>query len=470
MFGLVLSALLCLSCARRALKAPEPGSVPSDDPPPASVPVDPNPSSTTPPPLGHEPNASGDPPATALARAGDALLYPPGRAHSPITTSVATHLRALAAHDTARDERVFMKVGDSISYSAWFMDCYAPQQQNQVKELGDNAALQGALDQFSSVTIDGETPLNRRSLATKIGATAAWPITGMPAPLTQELGALNPRFAVVMYGTNDLNATGSEDGLRAWFWRSYAQNVFTIADTLIAVGIIPALSAIPYSGQHPTKVPVVNLIVRGIAQALQVPFIDYYLASSALPNHGVGGDGIHPSVYMLAGIPRACFLTPEGLQFGYNVRNLVTLEALERLRQVVTLEAPEIDAQGVVPVGAGTASDPLIVGTLPFAFARAASETVYRFAVAERMAIRALVVRRSGYEPCRQAGFDCNGVKDTTLSLFSDDGALIASNNTVIARSLEPGIYRVTVAAHAAPEQPAIFLLMRCETGDAACE
>lgn len=55
-------------------------------------------------------------------------------------------------------------------------------------------------------------------------------------------------------------------------------------------------------------------------------------------------------------------LTPAGLQYGYNVRNLITLEALGRLRQALAGSAP--DATAATRVGSGRESDPFLA-TLP---------------------------------------------------------------------------------------------------------
>ena len=57
------------------------------------------------------------------------------------------------------------------------------------------------------------------------------------------------------------------------------------------------------------------------AQGRSVPLVDYHLAMSALPDEGISGDGIHPSVAPAG----ACRLDAAGLSFGYNLRNQLSL-------------------------------------------------------------------------------------------------------------------------------------------------
>ncbi len=455
---------------------------------PASAPVEP--SLSAPPPVASEPPPEPlpPPPPPPTPTPSGIVLYDSSRVHSPITPSVATHLRGIAG-SRQRDARVLMKVGDSISYSWWFLSCFAPAQPNHVMELAAYGALKPTIDHFSQVQIAGTTPLDRTSLATQIGAVAEWATTGSPSPLDQEISATNPRFAVVMYGTNDLNYTGSEVGLRAWVWRRYAHNMFKITDQLIGAGIVPLLSTIPACAPFPTKVPVMNNIIRGVAQGRRVPLVDFFLASNGLPAHGLGDDGIHPSVYISSGVPRACYLTPEGLGYGYNMRNLVTLQAFDRLRQVVVGGATSLDASAPTAIGAGTLNDPIVIPNLPFTdlrpgtsatlasyacgYGQPGAETIYRLDLGTRTAIRALVLRPHGFAACADRDLDCTGLRDTSITLFSGaptGASCMRSDNTVLTLTLDPGRYHFSVDAQDAGTTPALFIVMRCEPGDAQCQ
>ena len=57
-------------------------------------------------------------------------------------------------------------------------------------------------------------------------------------------------------------------------------------------------------------------------------------------------------------------LTADGLRSGYNMRNLVTLEALDRVRR--TLAGETLDASGENIAGNGSHASPFVVTTLPF--------------------------------------------------------------------------------------------------------
>ncbi len=76
-------------------------------------------------------------------------LYPSDRTQSPVTASVAAHLAAVAARATAA-ERVFAKVGDSITVEPAFMGCFA----GTSVDLDGRVELQPTIDWFRSPNRD----------------------------------------------------------------------------------------------------------------------------------------------------------------------------------------------------------------------------------------------------------------------------------------------------------------------------
>jgi hypothetical protein len=62
-----------------------------------------------------------------------------------------------------------------------------------------------------------------------------------------------------------------------------------------------------------------------------------------------------------------CVLSPAGLRAGSNVRNLLVLEALDRLRRVVIEGEDALEASAPHLAGSGTLDDPFVVTSLPFA-------------------------------------------------------------------------------------------------------
>lgn len=298
------------------------------------------------------------------AALGDASVhrptaYPIGATQSPLTPYVAARLATIAASNPNRDARVFAKVGASASKSVHFMHCFAD---NFVDVAGRDVLLD-SIAWFRAGDAAGASPFERESTCTEVGRSAVWAIDGTPSPVTREIDAINPRFAAVMYGTNDIQRNDIFE---------YADSMLDLTDQLIGAGVIPLLTSImprDDSAAADEQVPRYNAVVRAIAQGRQVPFIDYEGELRSLPDHGIGGDGVHPTVHRTTAGLRACDFTQVGLQSGYNVRNLVTIEALHRVRSVLLEGQVAPDAPTPAMVGAGTAVAPYEV-TLPFSDVR----------------------------------------------------------------------------------------------------
>lgn len=277
--------------------------------------------------------------------------YPVDRSHSPISAYVAESLRAVHARATDLQPDVFAKVGASSTVSASFLHCFA----------GDDVELDGrdldaTLTHFRGGDAMGTTPFDRDSESAVVGWHAGRALEGDPSALEREVEAIRPGFAVVMYGTNDINIVNVE---------TYAQNLLNLADALLDRGIIPIFSTVMPRGddaEADTRVDDYNLVVRAVAQARQVPMVDLERELRPLVDFGLGPDGIHPSTSPSG----ACVLTDESLVYGYNVRNLLTLEALDRVRRVVLEDEAAPDPAGPALLGDGSPTDPFVIDALPF--------------------------------------------------------------------------------------------------------
>ncbi len=237
-----------------------------------------------------------------------------------------------------RRPAVLARVGDSITASGSFLSDIGDGR----AELGPHTDLAAIIRYYRSVTVDRDggrahNSLNRKSLAARAGWTGA-DILGLrgsggstPAPLLQEYTAINPGVALIMFGTNDLDQTGTD---------YFSANLEAVITTTIGEGIIPILSTIPDRMDSPqaiARTPPFNAIIHTLADRYGLPLIDYWSAMNTLPNHGLEADRVHPSVYPGHG---SFTFTASGLRYGYPVRNYLTLLMLAKVRAVVINDGP----------------------------------------------------------------------------------------------------------------------------------
>ncbi len=296
-------------------------------------------------------------------------LYPDDRVQSPVPPSVAASMRAIAARGSGQPD-VFMKIGASSTVSGSTLYCFA----------GDDVDLDlyyDALEDTWLYLLEGDaagtTPFDRDTEAAISGKTAAWAISGDPSPVDEEIAAIDPSLAVIHYGTNDMGMGSTYESAMPGFYESMAD----LIDGLMDQGIVPVLTGISHRGDRTSAdlwVESYNAVIRGMAQVRQIPFIDLHLAMDPLEGHGLASDGIHLNGYSEG----SCILTPEGLEHGYNMRNLIVLEAFDRVVKVLQGEEAALD-DVVSPIrGQGTPDAPVLVEKLPFADRRNTADSMYR--------------------------------------------------------------------------------------------
>lgn len=234
----------------------------------------------------------------------------------------------LAGQTLGNRANVFSKIGDSITFDGHFLSDIG----NGRAVWYDYANLAPAARFFMQQKARTGNSFNNDTRAAFPGWEAidltdpskASPDCGGHSPLDCELGSVKPSVAIIMIGTND--STGHED--LAWF-QGYINQII---EKCIQAGVIPVLSTIPWNAYEDVRP--YNAAITESARTYDVPLLDTYGAFETLPNHGVGGDGVHPTVPPDGNT--ANFST-QGLLYGYTLRNLITLQMLDALwRQVLS--------------------------------------------------------------------------------------------------------------------------------------
>lgn len=387
------------------------------------------------------PADTGEPDGDEAAVSGP-VFYPGGQIHSPLTRSIVANLLEIAARDPTLNDNVFMKIGASSTVSSATLYCFAGDNVN----LGVHSHLNATLDTFLAGDADGSTSFDRDTEAARSGMSAGWAITGEPSPVESEYSRLQPRFALMHYGTNDMGLGSTYLSAMPGFY----ENMQTMIEYLSEAGVVPILTGISHRMDSTAAngwVPAYNAIIRGMAQQWQVPFIDMYQAMDPLTGYGLSGDGLHLNGYSGG----ACQLTEAGLAFGYPTRNLIVLESLDRVVRGMMLDDTVDPALSGV-TGQGSPADPFVIHTLPFSDSQdtqhsphrnqdvytecgsdsdeSGPEYSYELTLDESVSIRAVVMDRSDV--------------DVDIHLLGEDGCIVRGNHAVEA-SLTPGTYTLVV-------------------------
>ncbi len=226
---------------------------------------------------------------------------------------------------------VFAKAGDSITADLESIRTLGSPTFNPLlpSTLGLDPELAYTAAYFRQTSVDptGANSFNRMTPTAQGGNYTIQSLAGLP----QELQTIKPSVLLVQLGTNDLNLLPSEN---------YGVLLAQVVQTSITFGVIPVLTTLPPAtvsgGILNARIDLFNSVVREVGEAWNVPVWDLHAALVGLPNLGISADGVHLSASPNGG---ASF-TPVDLQFGYNVRNLGTVQVLTKIRQVVFEDAP----------------------------------------------------------------------------------------------------------------------------------
>lgn len=256
---------------------------------------------------------------------------PTGAINAPVMPEITPRIRSLMravlykGKQMGNDPHVFSLVGDCHTDHAAFFRQFGTGKY----DLGQYGNLQEVISYFS-VQAGSEGPnsfiASQQAAHSAFNAAAVldWQ-TSDPAvckanesPLRCEYRLKKPGLAIIMFGVVDVEVMTAEQ------FNLYMR--YIVKDTLDR-GIIPVLSTEGENTSNPVKARQFNQITVALAHEKSLPLINLEAALEGLPNHGMDPDGIH--LTRPANVELTGFLNADTLKYGYTMRNLITLQALD---------------------------------------------------------------------------------------------------------------------------------------------
>lgn len=377
----------------------------------------------------------------------------------PLTRERIERWRSWAKRHPGPRSNVFSKVGDSITVSGDSLACLGSAKQPSHR----HEPLEATREFFADGDAGGLDPYRRLSLSAAVG-WSAWQAThGARSPLARELTAVRPRFALVQFGTNDIEMRAPHH---------FAEALLAVVDLALARGTLPILFTIPPRRDRADAARSAleyDAIVLGIARLRDVPFVRYHEALLELPRAGLSADGVHPSTFQGATGRDPCDFGAEGLRHGYNLRNLLALRALDRALALLGEGPHQADPPPDEPeesrAGAGTLEDPYRFATLPGVDAVSLPpppSTSTPWTCREPAPGGGTLVWQVDLPAPAELsvlGVDVDGAV-ADLVLLDEDGGCAAWAPRRIQRRVGPGRWRIVVASREAEARGAVALVV----------
>jgi hypothetical protein len=298
----------------------------------------------------------------------------------PLAPSTKLRIAGIGRRGVAAglDPRSIGLVGDSITVSEDFFAPFSTARRRgqlalspwvaESLRLGPELDVIGFLRGYPVERVDGRAVDAFAAFrAARVGARASWPLPPDLAfeasPLGELLRRVRPAMVVLTFGANDAAYRPAPPEELA---DEFAGHVERLVEALEARGVIVILSNEMRHLDQPGVVACpgddasVNDWRIAVAQnatshraieigcARDLPFVDLRHALDDATHRGLGPDGVHLSAHRRG----AGWLTDEGLDCGYNIRNFVTLLAVRRVLEalaehgVIRLEPPPGPAAG----------------------------------------------------------------------------------------------------------------------------
>src|SRR5262245_33781157 len=239
-------------------------------------------------------------------------------------SGITAHARQifLAGQALGNQADVFSKVGDSNTDNPAFLTPF-DQGNYSLGSYGDLALtinyFKGSYSRISSAAVGGFSTAKVMDPANDRGGCNSG-----ETPLACEYRINRPSVALILLGTGDQHS-----------WQGFEARYRTIIEYTIAQGIVPVLLTKAddlESKEDTAPAGFTNATIRRLAQEYDVPLLDLRKAVEPLPNLGCGPDGFH---YNSPPDGQTATFDAAHLQFGFNMRNLTALQALDALRRYV---------------------------------------------------------------------------------------------------------------------------------------
>ena len=218
---------------------------------------------------------------------------------------------------------VFALVGDSNTDNPNF---FAPFDYGNYA-LGDYAYLQDTISFFrGSFAQHSPAAVGSFNTSKVLDPAYADPARCRAAesPLACEYRLQRPSVVLILIGTGD-----------HLDWRNFEGRYRRILDYTLAQGIVPVLLTKAddlESKEQGAPYEFTNDVIRRLSREYDLPLLDLRRVVELLPNRGCGPDGFH---YNTPPDGRPADFTGGHLSYGYNVRNLTGLLALDEIRRQV---------------------------------------------------------------------------------------------------------------------------------------
>ena len=265
-----------------------------------------------------------------------------------IAGELLANVRSIALSGRAAGLRpdVFAVLGDSNSYDPHFLEGLGRSVLPAAGPGGLTADDVATVGRYSAgVDAAGNSSFTRKGLAAVSGFT----VNSLLATASAEVDAVRPSVAVVTIGTNDTALTPFDQ---------FGPLLARLVDQLTSRGVVPILVTPPhltYTAPHSdNQAHDYGQTVADVAEQKRVPLVNLRRATDGLPGFGLGSDRVHLNSSPNGG---ATFGAVD-LLFGQNVRGLVTLQALTRVRQAAIDYDPDSSwaaPTGWTPLAAGQA-------------------------------------------------------------------------------------------------------------------